>query len=224
MIELIQSFGHAIPDALVQIHCPMAFEGLGADWLQRGNEVRNPYFGPEMLGCGNRVATFESQAPLQVPDSFRSELARIYDPYFKLQEALADDRLPDATTAWTAMRTALQSVRPEGLDSRSSGAWQAASSELARNLNPEWKEPTIDEVRKYFQALSGTMLALADAFGHPRSSPLYRAYCPMAFKDKGAAWLQAGDQIANPYFGHEMLRCGVIQRTFAARRAPEVER
>jgi Cu(I)/Ag(I) efflux system membrane fusion protein len=83
-------------------------------------------------------------------------------------------------------------------------------------VNPEWQDRSIDEVREHFEALSGTMLALADAFGHPRSTPLHRAYCPMAFKNKGAAWLQAGEKIANPYFGHKMLRCGEIQRSFAA--------
>lgn len=33
-------------------YCPMADGGRGATWLQRGREVANPYFGSEMLGCG----------------------------------------------------------------------------------------------------------------------------------------------------------------------------
>lgn len=34
------------------VHCPMAFDFTGADWLQETGEVRNPYFGSEMLTCG----------------------------------------------------------------------------------------------------------------------------------------------------------------------------
>lgn len=34
------------------VHCPMAFNFTGADWLQATGEVRNPYFGAEMLTCG----------------------------------------------------------------------------------------------------------------------------------------------------------------------------
>lgn len=34
-------------------HCPMALEGAGADWLQRKDKVRNPYFGASMLSCGS---------------------------------------------------------------------------------------------------------------------------------------------------------------------------
>ena len=35
------------------VHCPMAFDDTGADWLQAyGDEVRNPYFGSAMYHCG----------------------------------------------------------------------------------------------------------------------------------------------------------------------------
>ena len=37
------------------IHCPMAFDGKGAFWVQRTNDVRNPYFGKSMLTCGDVV-------------------------------------------------------------------------------------------------------------------------------------------------------------------------
>jgi Cu(I)/Ag(I) efflux system membrane fusion protein len=30
----------------------------------------------------------------------------------------------------------------------------------------------------------------------------------MAFDNKGAYWLQDSEEIANPYFGAAMLRCG----------------
>jgi len=35
------------------VHCPMAFDGEGADWLAPTAEVRNPYFGAEMPRCGS---------------------------------------------------------------------------------------------------------------------------------------------------------------------------
>lgn len=33
-------------------HCPMAFEGQGANWISAEEEIRNPYFGSRMLKCG----------------------------------------------------------------------------------------------------------------------------------------------------------------------------
>ena len=72
----------------------------------------------------------------------------------------------------------------------------------------------IDELRARFEPLSITMLGVVDNFGHARGAPLYKAYCPMAFDNKGAPWLQGDKNIANPYFGSKMLRCGNIKRTF----------
>jgi Cu(I)/Ag(I) efflux system membrane fusion protein len=30
----------------------MAFDNAGAEWLQRGEQIDNPYFGASMLRCG----------------------------------------------------------------------------------------------------------------------------------------------------------------------------
>jgi hypothetical protein len=38
-------------------HCPMAFDGKGAKWLQLGEPIKNPYFGAQMLSCGSVDAT-----------------------------------------------------------------------------------------------------------------------------------------------------------------------
>ncbi len=34
------------------LHCPMAFNDAGADWLSNSTEIKNPYFGSKMLTCG----------------------------------------------------------------------------------------------------------------------------------------------------------------------------
>ncbi|MCB1230025.1 MAG: efflux RND transporter periplasmic adaptor subunit [Verrucomicrobiae bacterium] len=47
---------------LRRVHCPMAFQGVGADWLQRGDTVSNPYFGAKMRTCGT-VSLIEPAAP-----------------------------------------------------------------------------------------------------------------------------------------------------------------
>lgn len=38
-------------------HCPMANAGKGAHWLSRENEIKNPYYGSQMLGCGKTIET-----------------------------------------------------------------------------------------------------------------------------------------------------------------------
>ena len=38
-------------------HCPMAFDDRGADWLQPGRDLENPYFGSVMFRCGELKET-----------------------------------------------------------------------------------------------------------------------------------------------------------------------
>lgn len=50
MYELVKSFGGG--RALYHDHCPMARDNQGALWLSETKDVKNPYFGDEMLTCG----------------------------------------------------------------------------------------------------------------------------------------------------------------------------
>ncbi|RJP64483.1 MAG: efflux RND transporter periplasmic adaptor subunit [Candidatus Abyssobacteria bacterium SURF_17] len=52
MGEYLRSFGHRFNFSLFEIFCPMAFEGKGAAWHQKDRDIRNPYFGQQMLKCG----------------------------------------------------------------------------------------------------------------------------------------------------------------------------
>nr|MBI1231751.1 efflux RND transporter periplasmic adaptor subunit [Cytophagales bacterium] len=51
LIEVIERFG-ATENQLFKLYCPMAARDEGAFWLSREKEVRNPYFGDQMLTCG----------------------------------------------------------------------------------------------------------------------------------------------------------------------------
>jgi len=44
----------------------------------------------------------------------------------------------------------------------------------------------------------------------------YWIFCPMAFENKGAYWLQDSDKVQNPYFGSIMPKCGELQETIPA--------
>lgn len=53
MIILAKSFGPFIDNIYIQ-HCPMA-DSKGADWISRDKVIKNPYYGEEMLGCGETI-------------------------------------------------------------------------------------------------------------------------------------------------------------------------
>lgn len=51
MIDLISVVGPIAVPLYIE-YCPMADNNTGADWLSAEPEIRNPYFGASMLGCG----------------------------------------------------------------------------------------------------------------------------------------------------------------------------
>ena len=48
--DLAKTFGGG--RKLFVAHCPMALDGKGANWVSEFPEIRNPYFGDQMLECG----------------------------------------------------------------------------------------------------------------------------------------------------------------------------
>jgi Cu(I)/Ag(I) efflux system membrane fusion protein len=52
LIAVVMQFGIPETQQLYRIHCPMAFNNKGADWLQVDKDIRNPYFEASMLKCG----------------------------------------------------------------------------------------------------------------------------------------------------------------------------
>ncbi len=51
-ISLVESFGPFSKKSYL-IHCPMANNNKGGDWLSFTKEVKNPYYGKSMLSCGS---------------------------------------------------------------------------------------------------------------------------------------------------------------------------
>ncbi len=55
MMSIQRMFGFHSSGQLFELHCPMAFDGRGATWLQTNDTVRNPYYGESMLKCATKL-------------------------------------------------------------------------------------------------------------------------------------------------------------------------
>ncbi len=58
MVVMVKSFDPYDATLYVQ-HCPMANNNKGADWVSEIQEIKNPYFGSEMPGCGEITDTIK---------------------------------------------------------------------------------------------------------------------------------------------------------------------
>jgi Cu(I)/Ag(I) efflux system membrane fusion protein len=156
----------------------------------------------------------DEAGPIPVPSGFRTSLSPLYEAYLQAADALAADDFARARKALGEMPQAVAQVDVDLLESGALDRWRAARADLDQAFQGEREPSDIADLRQRFETVSGTVLGLVASFGHALGEPLYQAFCPMAFQNKGASWLQAGETIANPYFGDTMLRCGEIREEF----------
>ena len=140
------------------------------------------------------------------------ELNAAYDAYLDATSSLAADDLAGAQRAFQQLPAAIASVDLSAFDKEGVAAWRATAQSILASAQASLDAKDKAGFRVHYEGVSNGMLALVQTHGHALKSPLYRVYCPMAFDDQGASWLQANRKIANPYFGSEMLRCGSLMR------------
>lgn len=86
-------------------------------------------------------------------------------------------------------------------------------ADLADKMN---QSTDLEGKRKVFEELSSAIYEEVKANGGNKST-VYKIFCPMAFDNKGAFWLNESSEVKNPYFGDEMLDCGEVKEELAAK-------
>ena len=132
-------------------------------------------------------------------------------PYLQIQIGLAGDDLAAAQTGANAYLKALKSA-PTG----------EAAEEVADLKAPATTIASASEIaaaRAAFLELSREVSSLIKHIGVTSDTPLYVAHCPMAFGGKGGDWVQSSTQVANPYYGSMMFRCGSVKAQIAGKAA-----
>lgn len=142
---------------------------------------------------------------------FRRSLSTLYSAYHELHLALADDDFEAATTATSTLASALELVTPGGLPREARILWDEEHDLLEAAIRQAERAESISSLRQSFADLSQSVLHLERAFLHEGRGLRYEAYCPMAFDNQGASWLQVSKEIRNPYFGASMLSCGELR-------------
>ena len=60
--RMVKQFGGSLSFPVNEMHCPMAFDNEGANWLAENKDINNPYFGAKMLKCGEITETVYTPA------------------------------------------------------------------------------------------------------------------------------------------------------------------
>jgi Cu(I)/Ag(I) efflux system membrane fusion protein len=128
------------------------------------------------------------------------EALQILEPYLDLHRALADDQLPEAKAALSKMLEAV-----------------GHTSGPADFLHSMLGEDTLSGIRRpFFEILSDALIVAIRENEAAFESSLYLKHCPMVYPDRGADWLQSGEDTLNPYFGTAMQACGETKEIFGS--------
>lgn len=158
---------------------------------------------------------------LTVSDDFRTGLAPLISHYLDMQTALADDDLAAARKAAEALGRAAENFSP-ALPANVAEVWLSLRNSLKDHAGQFDQAADLAAARDAFRGISSAVSRLLQRFGNPTDTELHVAYCPMAFENEGAEWIQAGATVDNSYFGASMLRCGEIRETIAPAPGAEV--
>ena len=154
---------------------------------------------------------------LKVDSSFLKELSPVYRAYLEAQQKLAADDAQGALKAYEKLEEAVGEIETSELNEKAQKIWLETMEKLLISLAEREDAEGLGGARQLFYDLSDSIINLEQYYGHTGEDPLFKAFCPMAANNKGAPWLQKTETINNPYFGSQMLRCGVIKHTFEPR-------
>ncbi len=156
-----------------------------------------------------------SRASLVVTDGMLASLEPVLRGYLDAQEALAADDLTRGRAALDKLATVATDLTPDGT-SKATEQWDKIASSLIGDARRAHRAAADADLRSAFEDLNAPMTRLLSQFGNPLSESVQTAFCPMAFDNRGAGWIQRTGSLANPYYGAAMLRCGEVSATVAS--------
>jgi Cu(I)/Ag(I) efflux system membrane fusion protein len=156
----------------------------------------------------NAHAGDHSPAQPVVSNQARRVLTPVYDAYFGIQMALANDDLGKSGAAAAEMSTAIDKLDMSVFSRSGHRVWMELSAKMAKQATRVAKAKDITIARDGFFFLSEAAIELHKNFGHADDRTYYLTFCPMARDGDGAYWLQTEDTVWNSFYGESMLRCG----------------
>ena len=156
---------------------------------------------------------------LELPDftqstnpDFKHQLFDLATDYLMLKNALvASDPLSTRKAAEPFLKT-LSNVDKNLIDGVAQQFWMDQLKGLQVHSEKIAATKDLEEQREQFDFLSKVLIQAIKTFGIDNDT-LYVQYCPMAFDNIGASWLSDLKEIRNPYFGDQMLTCGLVKAT-----------
>ena len=127
----------------------------------------------------------------------------------KITEKLAEDDLAAVNAAAMKAHEQLPELKKSSAESLAAVADQLMPVLMKMAASKDIKVAR-EELLKLTQVLKDLLIKVEGKL----SFAVQENFCPMAFDNKGATWFQTASELANPYFGKMMLKCGSSKKTW----------
>jgi Cu(I)/Ag(I) efflux system membrane fusion protein len=147
---------------------------------------------------------------VETTPEFNQQMSNILDRYFDLKDALVESDAEKATSMAELLLNESEQVDASSLNTGSSALWDSYSEVITSRSKELIPLTNVDQQRYRFEYISEAMIEMVEMF-QPVGYEIYHQSCPMV-RDGSADWLSREEQIANPYHGNRMMRCGEVIR------------
>jgi len=181
--------------------------------LEGKSSMMNPGGGKVSIGHDHGSMSKEAEAVEsnkkvdEVNPKFRLQLQEVYNSYILMNAAFVASAEEEINRQARSVASDLQKVDMGLLQGKAHMEWMSQMGELSKTIKQIADSRDISEQRMLYAAFNKTFYTSLKSFGLARGTAYYQ-YCPMANGDVGAYWFSNEKEIANPYFGDAMLRCG----------------
>jgi len=141
-----------------------------------------------------------------VPAEFRYQLNNVVQEYLKLKDGLVMSDRSKVTVSADKLENELKKVDMTLVKGEMHTKWMDHLGKIDSSIKDLQKSQNIEAQRVAFLTLSSILIESVKTFGLP--GVIYQQFCPMTDGGKGGYWLSESEEIKNPYFGEQMLKCG----------------
>ena len=149
----------------------------------------------------------DDETPLTGDPKFAQQLRAVLTSYLEIKDALVKSDAQAASSQIKDVAAALKKVDMSLLKGDAHIKWMERLKQMEEATKLIEVSRDIEIQRASFSQLTNALYASLKTFNVTGLQAYYQ-YCPMAFDNKGAYWISSEEQISNPYFGEQMLRCG----------------
>lgn len=149
---------------------------------------------------------------IPVPAEFKQQFTEFVDAYFKMKNDLVASDFIKAHKSASNFQEKFNMINVEHLGTNAKEYWRKSETAIRKSIEKFSVANDIVEQRTAFAELSLQMIESVEAIGTYHDI-VFVSFCPMAFDNKGGFWLSEFEQIKNPYYGDEMLKCGEVKKT-----------